>query len=224
MIDRFNKQQFETALKTHLPPSATIEEKGLDKGEFTYLIGFGSPFAKVELRSSIGPNGISRDDGEDSIRCWLVKSDGTPIQGRGAGKVQTYVNRKKGWEIRMADMIQRTALFGLKIIPCPKCQRLLALSMQKDKVFLYCPTDNEEKNNPHHDRHLPLQVFSKATGEPIEGFTPKKAEENSPLCPTCQRPLVKVKIQRGANAGKEAWSCTAKENGQYLNHFFEVIQ
>lgn len=213
MIDHFTKDEFEAALKP-ISDKVEIEHLGVVQGEYTYRIPFGSDYVFVELRSSVAEDGNSRDDGEDSIRCWLVLEDGKPIGGRGAGKVKTYVTRKPGWQERMIAMIKKTAKFGLWVEPCKKCGKLLNLSVRRGGAYLYCSEDNKNKDVEGYERHSPLLKIDE-TGESVEEV---KVDTDAPPCPKCGKHMVKQKVRYGPKQGKMAWVCMAKEGKKWLNH------
>lgn len=116
MIERFTVEEFENAL-----PSETMAQ-GLQSGEFGYEIPL--PHARIVIRSSIGPNGISADTGKDSIRLWVEvrMSDGKykPLK-----KLDAYTTRVTGWQKRMNDKIeqlrQKGNLFTSDCPICPDC-------------------------------------------------------------------------------------------------------
>lgn len=213
--ERFTRQEFEEALHA-AREWKNVTPQGLKQGEYSYALDFGSPHTLLELRSSIDATGIARDTGDDSIRAWMISKDGKPL----GGKVQNYVTRQKNWRTNMANMLNQLVRLAAWIQPCPQCDTLMRLALRKkDKeVFLFCPQDAQNKDNPAHERHVDLTVIDWNTGQEQE-------QEETPLCPTCQEPLRRVKIKNGRNAGKEALSCPQKDaNGKFLNHFFQVIE
>jgi hypothetical protein len=203
---------------------------GLVQGEYSYLLDIRSPFVKIELRSSVNSTGKCRGTGEDSIRAWMVDAKSGKSLG---GKVQTYVKRTKNWRINLGRMIRQMIKLAAWIQPCPICETLLRLAVRKaDKeVFLFCPEDANNRTNKEHERHLKLHIIAWEDGSLIRAVDPSEGEEETEEgeaeekrhCPTCQMELIKVNIQKGANAGKKAWSCPAKKGGKFLNHVFEVI-
>lgn len=215
MIDHFTKTEFENALKP-LSAKVEIEHLGVVQGEHTYRIPFGNDHVKIELRSSVDSTGHSREDGEDSIRCWLVKNDGSPIGGKGAGKVQSHVNRRKGWQERMIAMIKKTARFGVWVQPCPVCGELLSLSVKRKEAYLYCKEDWQNKDNPHHEKHVELVKLDE-NAEQIP-LSQKVKERDTPPCPKCGLAMVSNYIKFGDHKGKYCWTCPAKENGKWSNH------
>jgi hypothetical protein len=81
------------------------------------------------------------------------------------------------------------------------------------------PLPEEEEEEPETDEgEEPEAEEEEEVPEEEEGEAEEKRH-----CPTCQMELIKVNIQKGANAGKKAWSCPAKKGGKFLNHVFEVI-
>ncbi len=83
--------------------------------------------------------------------------------------------------------------------------------------------DAQNRDTPGYTRHVPLTVLDQTTGEELRSSTTNPPED-APTCPECGIPLRKVEIRRGQNAGRQAWSCPAKDaSGNYLNHIFQVI-
>lgn len=232
-IDRFTREQFEEALAAALPWKS-VTPLGLKEGEYTYRCDFGSPFVVLEVRSSVDSSGRARDCGDDSIRAWGVRTtDDKPI----GAKVQTYVMRTTNWRTNLARMLRQMIRLALWVQPCPRCQQMMRLAVKKaDKeAFLFCPHDAEHRNDPGYTRHVKFTVIDWNTGAelnddappppPAPTATPQAAKpDDAPTCPRCGIPLRRVRISRGPNAGKEAWSCPAKENGKFLNHVFTVIE
>lgn len=156
-VEIFGKQDFEAALSSFCNWTAL----GIVQHNEAYLVDFGNPHAKIMVYSSIAPRGQSRAEGEDSIRAWLVTPDQKPI----GGKTQKYVKRTKNWRINLQAMIHNVAALGRWIQPCPKCNKLLALAVRGDKVFLFCPEDANNRDNKQWQRHIALTVLDKTTGE-----------------------------------------------------------
>ena len=211
-VEIFTKQQFEDAIAAY-----DYKPLGVVQHNYAYDIDFGNPNARIRVYSSVAPNGSSRDCGEDSIRAWLVSPTGAVI----GGKTQKYVKRTKNWRIQLAQMIHDVANLGRWIQPCPKCQQMLDLTKKGDTVYIYCPEDARNRDNPQHQRHIPLKAIEKKTGEEKPQHTP--APKTDERCPTCGTQLVKVTIRQGKNAGKQALTCPKKENGAFLNHVFKVL-
>lgn len=155
MIDTFDRATFEAAIPYEFTPQGVIQ------GNYAYLLDFGNPDVKIMLYSSIGPDGHSRGDGEDSIRAWLVGTDGRPI----GGKTQRWVTRKPGWAGRMEDMLDKVANLGRWLTPCPVCGKVLALAVKGSKAYVFCPTDAANKDNRQWKRHVQFLSLDKDTGE-----------------------------------------------------------
>lgn len=92
MIETFTKAEFEAKL----PKSQNfpIKHEGLIQGEYCYSMLVGK--AKVFIRSSIGPNGVSAGIGQDSIRVFLVDDQNQHI----GSKINKWTTRKPGWDFR----------------------------------------------------------------------------------------------------------------------------
>lgn len=212
MVEIFTKAEFESVLDK----IATYKPLGIVQHNEAYLVDFGNPLAQIMVYSSVAPSGTSRDTGEDSIRAWLVTPELQPI----GGKTQKYVKRTKSWRQNLERMLAEIAHLGKYIKPCPTCGQTLALAVRGDKVYAFCPVDSQNRDNKEHQRHLPLITIDKKTGEE----QPKPAPIQPRTCPICQTALIKVNIRRGKDTGKQALTCPKKgENGQYLNHHFEVL-
>lgn len=112
---------------------------GLVKGEHTYTIPV-SELCSIQIRSSVHSNGRSAGTGQDSIRAWLVGTEGTPL----GSKVQAYVTRTVGWHVRMVDMLRKLYLMGLTIKTCTRCGQVTQIykvkkeGPTKGKLFIKC--------------------------------------------------------------------------------------
>lgn len=201
-IDRFSKDQFEATLFS-IDFIKNIAPQGITNGQYTYLLDFGSPHVSIMLFSSIDHSGYARDNAEDSIRAVMARKENDKIVLL-PGKVQTYVTRRANWRINLSKMLKQMALLARWIQPCPECDKLLRLSVRrKDKeVFLYCQEDSENRNNPNHERHLPLTVIDFTTGEKLKEITPEPPQENAPTCPKCNSPMLRMSSGKGFRCGK----------------------
>lgn len=150
-VEIFTRDEFESALKswhfTHL---------GVMQKNHAYRVDFGNPHCHLVVYSSIAPSGQSRTTAEDSIRVWIRANNGKPV----GGKTQKYVTRVKGWQDRLNAVITKVVNLGRWIQPCPKCGTLLALKVNNENAFVFCPHDIGKKD----DRHLKLIVLDE-TGE-----------------------------------------------------------
>ena len=128
-VEIFTKQQFEAFLPVNKVTGALLwVETGLKKGEYTYKIPV-TDVCSIEVRSSVRSNGRSADTGEDSIRAWLVGPDSTPV----GSKVQAYVNRVTGWQVRMVDMLRKLYKMGCHVTVCPRCSKVKQIFKVKKK-------------------------------------------------------------------------------------------
>jgi ssDNA-binding Zn-finger/Zn-ribbon topoisomerase 1 len=222
-IERFTKKQFEEALAGITWLETT--PKGMINGQEVYLLENPKLHVGFMLYSSIDHTGKARDNAEDSIRCCLaeVKEDGSVELI--PGKVQSYVTRRTNWRTNLEKMLKQLANLAKWIQPCPVCKKRLRLKIKREnqEVYLFCQEDSENRDNHEHKRHVALTVLDFNTGEKLRDFTPEPTAELK-KCPTCGMALRKVDIKKGSNAGKQAWTCPAKEFGRYLNHVFEVIE
>lgn len=213
-IEIFSKETFEAAIPFKW------ECLGLKNGEYSYKLSFGNPHCAIELRSSVGPSGISAELGEDSIRAWLIGDDTANPEVIGA-KTQRWVTRQANWRVNMNKMLTKLANLGRWIQPCPTCNKLLRLAKGKNhnkgKIILSCWT----KENGNFANHVKPTWLDPDTGEEIQAATPPTPQGHG-NCPTCNTPLRRVQIKNGSNAGKFALTCPKQENGRYLNHLFQV--
>lgn len=130
-IDRFSRQEFEEALADILNSkgnSIPVEALGLVQNEYTYWLGV-SPFALIEIRSSVDGSGIAADTGKDSIRL-IIRAQDSNGNFHAIGKgPDSYTTRIPGWKARLAEKLRYTWGRAAKIkrMPdqCPKCSRTL---------------------------------------------------------------------------------------------------
>ncbi len=79
MIDAFDLPRFETALPRTAAGAALWTALGVRSAEYCYLIAV-KPGIAIYVRSSLGPNGLCAESGNDSIRCWLALDEtGAPL-------------------------------------------------------------------------------------------------------------------------------------------------
>lgn len=222
-IDRFSKEEFEEALDgiTWLE----WQSLGLQNGQEVYFLSHPKLLVGLMLFSSIDSSGRARDNAQDSIRAAFAEQNEEGEITLIPGKVQAYVTRRANWRINLEKMLKQMASLARWIQPCPVCGERLRLKIKKEdqEVFLFCHNDATNRDTPGYQRHVALTVLDFQTGEELRSVTPQ--QQQAPKCPTCGTTLRKVDIKRGPNAGKQAWSCPAKDNqGRYLNHTFEVIE
>lgn len=145
-VEIFTADEFESALPVHKETGEQLwESAGIIQGEYTYRI-FISPAVFIQIRSSIKENGFSADTGKDSIRAWLTDTDGAPL----GSKVQSWVTRTRGWEIRMVEMLRELWGRAKKAGYCPKCKRPRSVFKVKkngaNKGRLFCKCVNCNNN------------------------------------------------------------------------------
>lgn len=140
MIERFSKQEFEAALPVFLSTgSALWTELGLINGEYCYKIIIDDK-VYIMVRSSINKNGISADNGTDSIRCWLVDSStGKPI----ANKIQRWICRTKNWRKNLTETLRnlwrlRKSAGDCSECGCPKSIFKSKQARSKNAIFAKC--------------------------------------------------------------------------------------
>jgi hypothetical protein len=134
MVDEFTREQFEAALPINKHTGKTMwVGNGVQSGEYTYTIPIDGQVS-IFVRSSVRSYGVSALSGEDSIRAWLVTSDGNPL----GSKVSRWITRVKGWDKRMADTL-RTLWGWRKAAGNCSCGRPMGIFVtKKKKVFAKC--------------------------------------------------------------------------------------
>ena len=145
MIDRFTKEEFEASLPVH-PVTREVRwtYAGFNGGEHVYRVKIDSRVF-VEVRSSVGEDGISAGTGEDSIRAWLVREDGSPL----GSKVSRWTTRQPGWQERLRGVLNTLRDWRKSAGDCPVCGNpkkvfkvKAATSHNKGRVFACC-SDHE---------------------------------------------------------------------------------
>lgn len=208
-IDKFSRQQFEEALAGILPEKWTWTSRGLVQGQYTYLVDMGSPHVKLIIFSSIDGTGFARDCAKDSIRANMCTVDAQGLITLLPGKVQTYVKRTSGWRVSLSNMLRQIARLAAWIQPCPKCKEMLRLAVRRanKEVYLFCPTDAANKDNPNHVRHTPFMVLDFETGQLLRESHPEpprpqpETTEDAPKCPKCSSPMVRMSRGNGWRCG-----------------------
>tara|TARA_R110000787_G_scaffold61866_2_gene139968 strand:+ start:1269 stop:1691 length:423 start_codon:yes stop_codon:yes gene_type:complete len=115
------------------------ESLGLKSGEETYAVQIDER-TRIEIRSSIGPNGVAAGTGEDSIRAWLTTTDGDPL----GSKVSKYTTRVKGWEDRTKNVLRTLWSWRTKAGDCPICNepkkifKTKKAGSNKGRIFSNC--------------------------------------------------------------------------------------
>lgn len=170
-VDTFGRSEFESALPCHRDTGAPLwAYVGCDKGEHVYRVDVlpGSPLTCL-VRSSIKPDGVSAECGEDSIRLFAVVRadlDGGRVTFHG-GKLSKYVTRRPGWADRLADQLRRFAQLLRWCVPCAGCGSVLA------------PFTTRKKDSPNKGRD-----FVKCCGcERRESWAWVENEEGQPIDP-----------------------------------------
>ncbi len=141
MIDAFNLARFETALPRTAAGIALWTALGVRSAEHCYLIAV-KPGIAIYVRSSLGPDGLCAESGDDSIRCWLTSDEnGTPL----GSKNERWISRVNGWDRRMTETLRTLWRLGTKLRPCPACAVTMhALKVKKagpnaGRFFQSCP-------------------------------------------------------------------------------------
>lgn len=146
-VQIFTVQEFERALPVNKNTGEQMwQSSGIVAGEYSYTIPVSNE-CSIEIRSSVRANGYSASTGKDSIRAWLVSSDGEPA----GSKVQSYVTRVRGWEDRLTDMLRKLYKIGRAVKTCQTCGTLIKVfKVKKDgpnkgKLFTKCMCANSFK-------------------------------------------------------------------------------
>lgn len=148
-IDHFTKQQFEDALPRDKTGHKLCEEAGCLDGEYVYtmpvLLSKSDNQVRIEIRSSVGPDGMSAGLGENSIRAYLTYyNDELKAWWTMGSKSQRWVTRQPGWELRLTDMLRTLYSWRLKAGDCPVCNRPKGIfkvwkeGPNKGRVFARC--------------------------------------------------------------------------------------
>ena len=139
-IDIFDAEYFESKLPKSKKDSSPLWTKQAIKGEWCYLIRFGFKNAWILVRSSIDTQtNMSRETGQDSIRCYVVDKDNYPL----LGKNKRWTTRVAGWESRLWNDLTALRKQFVKYhkmgIVCPKCGKPLKIQTnQKKQNFVKC--------------------------------------------------------------------------------------
>lgn len=124
-VDHFTKQQFEDALPRHKQTGRQLCKcAGLIDGEYVYQMPVGGEDSKIiiEIRSSVGADGMSADSGDNSIRAYLIWYNPKTRRWEPLGsKVQKYVTRQPGWQERLVVMLRTLYGWRLDAGNCNKC-------------------------------------------------------------------------------------------------------
>lgn len=137
--DIFSKSQFESSL-----PKGYWKYAGFIQGEECYQIEI-TPDIFIHIRSSVNGSGWCGDTGEDSIRCWLVDSEGKPL----GSKISKYITRVEGWPDRLIrtlrllwDMAKESGYCSDCHVPLG-CYKVKKAGPNKGKLFSKCPKCGE---------------------------------------------------------------------------------
>lgn len=134
-VEVFSRAAFEAALPRNKQGAPLWVAEGCAYEEYWYTIPV-SPGVRIHVRSSVRPDGVSAQSGEDSIRCWLESDDGRTL----AKKLNRWTTRLPGWERRMKTILRKLYFIGL-MLRCPRCQRVGIISDKEDGKgdFFFCP-------------------------------------------------------------------------------------
>ena len=144
MIQRFTQEQFEEALPVHKITGQPLWEcRGYEGGELVYYLPICLQ-SGILIRSSIDGSGYAAATGEDSIRAWLVRLDGSPL----GSKVSKWTTRIIGWDERLKAVLRTLWGWKIKAGDCPTCHKpKLVFKVKKaganrGRVFAKCETHN----------------------------------------------------------------------------------
>jgi len=140
-VEIFSRAEFEAALPCLKGTTQPLwSALGVKHGEYCYTLPV-KPGVLIQIRSSVKPNGFAAESGADSIRCFISDLDGN---GMGS-KDQRWITRVPGWGDRMKDVLRLLWKKGNRIVPCPKCSKLM-------KVF---KTDGGENDGRWYMKCIP---------------------------------------------------------------------
>ena len=144
--EEFTRNEFEKALTEMSKTGKQLwEYVGVIKGEHVYRI----PVMRSKSLSEVGtPTGlfvminssvsswtnVADGSGENSIRIWVVDSDGNPM----FKKEDAWTTRVRGWQNRMREKIHEQYRKALSCKRCPKCGGWMVVRDGKNGEFLGC--------------------------------------------------------------------------------------
>lgn len=140
--ETFTKAEFEAkALPFHKKTGNQMwTPLGIKGGEEAYAVIIDDD-TRIEVRSSVDSSGVCASTGEDSIRAWLTKTDGSPL----GSKVSKYTTRVKGWEDRTKNVLRTLWSWRTTAGNCPTCDapkqvfKVKKDGKNKGRVFANCP-------------------------------------------------------------------------------------
>ncbi len=115
-VEIFTKEQFDAAL----PCKSSGESLALpmlyvyDVRQYVWTLPVANGMA-ILVYSGIGPNGMSADCGEDSIRAVIIRMSDGKVYG---SKLKRWVTRQPGWRVRLTDMLREMWKIALLTGPC----------------------------------------------------------------------------------------------------------
>lgn len=149
-VDIFTLSQFESALpRRNATGEALCQHVGLVAGEHEFRMRIDDQTA-ITIRSSVNASGVSASTGEDSIRAWLIHTDGTPL----GSKVSKWTTRLPGWDTRLCDVLRTLWQWRKKAGNCPVCNHPKVIFKVKKqgpnqgRIFAKCENcENFRKDN-----------------------------------------------------------------------------
>lgn len=208
-IENFTKAAFESALKAS---GFDFASAGVDPDthQYVYIVTPSDSPYSIKVWSSLQASGVSgATAGEDSIRAVIVKG-GMPY----GGKNRRWVDRRKGWQRRLGEMIASLAnqisYLGFK---CNGCGANLMPFTSKTKTnpqrpFVRCPSPEKECQSPAFDwtEDEDGNMIAPTPTEPDQEEVPEETEEpETPDCPVCGFEMRRMGSGRG-------WRCNTPGN------------
>lgn len=157
----FTVPEFEAALPHGKQDGRPLcQSLGCLRGEHSWLMKIDDQTA-ILIRSSIGPSGFSRSAGEDSIRAWLVE---TPDLRPLGSKVQRWVTRQPGWEVRLVEMLRTLWAWRRDSGNCLECGQpnLVFRNHNSKEIFTRCRVNAHRGVLDSHGYRIGSKTISKS--------------------------------------------------------------
>lgn len=222
-VEIFTKEQFEAILpqKNNQP---IWECLGLRDNEYAYIVKCtnGNGVA-VHIRSSIGPNGLSAECGENSIRVWIVDAEASR-KGKDnplGNKISRWTTREKGWDKRLWNpsavkekdkgILWHLGKMASSVRPCPYCGvRVKVFRVKKEgenqgRAFITC---NECKGN---EEGVKFYEWLNDREFPTKDCFGNKLQQPPEFCPQCDE-------------GKLVWHVAKKGKPENIGRYFVTCQ
>jgi hypothetical protein len=164
---RFTKQEFEDALPRRKSTDSPLWSLvGVVGNEYQYRIDFDDPNGcHLIVRSSINPtNDMADDSGEDSIRVFLMDSNGDFLTAKNAS-VQRWVTRQENWKNRLYGVFAAYRKLRHLGGDCPVCGKPNKLFKIKKRTsmnwgdYYFCCSSGKWEHYRKSYRHLKEETF-----------------------------------------------------------------